>query len=66
MSTSQVVLLLIPVILIELGLLAFAIRDLLRAERRVRGGNKGIWALVIVFVSLVGPIIYLMLGREEE
>ncbi len=31
----------------------------------VRGGNKGIWALVIVFINRFGPIIYLLFGRVE-
>jgi len=31
----------------------------------VRGGRKLVWALVIVFVNVVGPIIYFVAGREE-
>ena len=34
MTDTQIVLLLLPVILIELGLIVFALRDLLRPERR--------------------------------
>ena len=65
MNTGQVILLLLPVILLELALLGLAIRDLLKDERHVRGGNKAIWALVIVFISLLGPIVYFALGRED-
>jgi hypothetical protein len=65
MNTGQVILLLLPVLILELGLLGLAIRDLLKDERHVRGGNKAIWALVILFVSLVGPIVYFAVGRED-
>jgi hypothetical protein len=65
MTTGELLLLLTPVIVIELVLIVFALRDLLRPERRVRGNSKLLWGIVIVFVSLLGPIIYLAAGREE-
>lgn len=57
--------LLIPVIIIEISLLVIAILDLLKREY-VRGGNKIVWALLIVFVSIIGPVIYLIAGRQEK
>ncbi len=58
-------LLIVPLLLIQLGLMIVAVVDLLRDDRRVRGGNKGVWALIIVFVNLLGPILYFLVGREE-
>ena len=63
--TPTTLLLLIPLVVIQFGLLIFAVVDLLRDDRRVRGGNKGVWAVIIVFVNLLGPIIYFLVGREE-
>ncbi|MCX6000904.1 MAG: PLDc N-terminal domain-containing protein, partial [Chloroflexi bacterium] len=40
--------------LIELGLLAFALYDLVKRPQ-VRGGNKWIWAVVIVLIGTIGP-----------
>jgi hypothetical protein len=54
---------LIPVVVIQLALMAFALVDLARRERT--RGPKWVWALVIVFGELLGPIIYLLFGREE-
>ena len=65
MSTGQILLLILPILVLELALLGLAIRDLLKDERHVRGGNKAIWALVILFVSLLGPIFYFAIGRED-
>jgi hypothetical protein len=31
----------------------------------VRGGSKLVWGFVIVFVNVVGPVLYFVAGREE-
>lgn len=54
---------LIPIILVQLGLMIFALVDLTRRERTK--GPKWMWALIIIFISTIGPVIYLMAGREE-
>jgi hypothetical protein len=62
---DSLLLLILPLIVIELGLVVFALIDLFK-RKKVRGGNKWIWLIPILFVSVIGPIIYLILGREEE
>jgi hypothetical protein len=57
--------LIIPLLVLQLGLLVAALYDLTRPERRVRGDSKLIWALVIIFISLFGPLIYFLIGRED-
>jgi hypothetical protein len=54
---------LIPIVLLQLGLMAYCLIDLARRERTK--GPKWAWALVIIFVNLIGPVIYLVVGREE-
>jgi len=54
---------LIPVILLELILLVIALLDLLRREKT--NGPKWLWVLVIIFIQLIGPITYLIIGRKE-
>jgi hypothetical protein len=66
MNDSQVLLLVLPILVIEIGLILFALRDLLKPERRVRGESKLMWGLIIVFISLLGPILYFVIGRQEE
>jgi hypothetical protein len=56
--------LLVPVFLVEIALLVIALLDLLRRQKT--RGPKWMWALVIFFVQMIGPIVYLLLGREEE
>ena len=55
---------LIPILLLQLGLMAYALVDLYRRER-VRG-PKWLWVPIIVLGELVGPVIYLLVGRVEE
>ena len=54
---------LIPILILQLGLMIFALVDLSRRERTK--GPKWVWALVIIFVNLIGPIVYFVVGREE-
>ena len=56
--------LLIPVVLIELGLMVTALVDLIR--RTQTRGPKWVWGLVIVLINFIGPIIYFVAGRKEE
>jgi hypothetical protein len=60
---SSMALVLAPLIILEAVLLVLGYVDLARRER-VRGGKKWVWALVML-ISLIGPVIYFVMGREE-
>jgi ABC-2 type transport system ATP-binding protein len=62
----QLLAIVIPIVLLQLGLLLFAVYDLFQEDRRVRGDNKVVWALVIVFVNILGPLVYFFFGRDES
>ena len=65
MNTGQILLALAPIIAIEFALIVLGLRDLTRNERRVRGDNKVVWALVIILISWIGPALYFAIGRED-
>lgn len=54
---------LVPIIILQLALMIAALVDLVRRERTK--GPKWMWALVILLVGTLGPIIYFVVGREE-
>jgi DMSO reductase anchor subunit len=54
---------LIPVLLLQLGLAIFCLIDLARRNRTK--GPKWMWAIIIIFGELLGPLVYLLIGREE-
>lgn len=56
---------LIPLFIIQLSLMIIALVDLVRRQK-VRGDSKVVWALIIIFINLIGPIVYLIGGRGEE
>ncbi|MCJ7706163.1 MAG: PLD nuclease N-terminal domain-containing protein [Anaerolineales bacterium] len=55
--------LLAPLLVIQLALMIAALVDWARRERT--RGPKWIWLPVIVLVSMIGPLIYFFIGREE-
>jgi ABC-2 type transport system ATP-binding protein len=65
MRDSTLLLLLVPLVLVQIALVVAALWDLTRPGRRVRGNSRVLWALVILFVSTIGPILYFVIGREE-
>lgn len=62
---TKLLLALLPLVLIDLGMVVYSIVDLYRPERRVRGGNKTVWLIVILLVSTLGWLAYLLAGRED-
>ena len=65
MTTNEIILLAVPVLVIQIGLIVLALRDLLKPERRVRGDSKLMWGVIIVVINLIGPILYFVVGRDE-
>ncbi len=59
------ILLLVPLVLVQIGIQVFALIDLIR-RARVKGGNKVLWAIIVLLGGLLGALVYIVLGREEE
>lgn len=43
----------------------YFVQDLMQPERRVAGGDKTIWLVIILFGSVLGWAAYLLVGREK-
>jgi ABC-2 type transport system ATP-binding protein len=63
---ATIALVVIPFAVLELGLMLYALYDLFQEERRVRGDSKIMWALIIVLVNLIGPLVYIFVGRDDS
>jgi predicted ABC-type exoprotein transport system permease subunit len=55
--------LILPLIILQLILVIIALIDWTRAEQT--NGSKWIWLLIILFISLFGPILYFIFGRRR-
>lgn len=52
-------------VVVQLSLEIYAIIDIIkRPADRITGGNKALWIVLVVFVNLVGAIVYLAVGRQ--
>lgn len=57
--------LLIPLIVIDLGIRVYAIIDIVNPERQVTlSNNKIIWIVIIALVNF-GGVIYLLVGKKQ-
>jgi len=54
----------IPIIIIEYGLLIFALVQLFRNE--VKYMPKWGWALIIILINIIGPVVFLIAGRKKD
>lgn len=63
MDQSTLLLLLLPIVLIQIGLMIFTLTDLFKNPNPV--GPKWMWAALIVVVNIIGPILYLLVGRRN-
>jgi Phospholipase_D-nuclease N-terminal len=63
-ALSKYVPLLIPLVIVQLGLMVFGLMDLIPREKL--RGPKWAWILIVIFVNIFGPIIYFLFGRKEE
>lgn len=61
--TTELFLLILPIVLIDLTLKTVALIDLYRRPKA--NGPKWLWTLVILLVSTFGPIIYFIFGRMK-
>jgi hypothetical protein len=66
MTLADALPIIVPLLVLQVLLIVLALRDLMRPERRVRGGSKVAWAVVIIAGELLGPLLYLFVGRIEQ
>jgi hypothetical protein len=57
--------LLIPALVLQFGLMLAALIHLIR-HKKTRNLNVGIWAVIIIIGEILGPVLYLLIGREED
>lgn len=57
---------LIPLAIVEFGLLGYTLYHIL-THKTYKNGSRGLWlAVVIIGMNFIGPILYFLLGKEEQ
>lgn len=62
-TLNQYLPLIVPLLLIQLGLIIAALWDLIKREKT--NGPKWLWVIIILFINYIGPILYFVVGRDE-
>lgn len=55
----------IPIIVIELGLLIAALVHILR-HNTYKVGNRVLWIVLVIVLNIIGPILYFIIGKGDE
>ena len=53
-----------PLLVIQGILMIISLIDLVRSDKL--NGPKWLWVLIICFVSMLGPVLYFVLGRRQD
>jgi hypothetical protein len=56
---------LLPIIALQIILMIIALVDLIRRDSTRVRGPKWLWVIIVLFISTIGPIVYLAAGRKE-
>ena len=57
---------LIPLVIVQFALLGYTLHHIL-THTHYKRGNRTLWLIVpIVLMNYVGPILYFILGKEDE
>lgn len=57
---------LIPLVLVQFGLFGYALYHIL-THNTYKRGNRVMWIVItVVLMNFVGPILYFLLGKEDE
>ena len=62
--TTDLVLMLLPIIAIQLGLVIYCAVKIF--NEGVQNLNKLAWLAICLFISLFGPMVFLVIGRKKE
>lgn len=60
--STETLLLIAPLFIIQIILMVIALLDLRKVT--ATRGPKWMWVLIIVFINMVGPILYFVIGRK--
>ncbi len=57
---------LIPLVLLQYGLLVWALVALFKPKAPPRLLNRWVWFAIVLLVNMIGPILFLVIGRNQD
>ncbi|RIJ66948.1 PLDc_N domain-containing protein [Rummeliibacillus sp. TYF005] len=65
MSIQEALPLIIPIAILEWTLAIVALVHVLK-HPHYRFGNKPMWIVIVLFIQIIGPIVYFLFGRGRD
>ena len=65
MDIKQYLSIIIPLAIIQLGLMIAALIHIF-THKHYRFGNRILWVVIAVVINTIGPILYFVVGRGEN
>jgi hypothetical protein len=62
---TKLIIAVIPLVLINLGLIIWCLVDWIK-RKHFRFLNKWVWLAIFIFIQYIGPVLYLVIGRDHE
>jgi len=57
--------LIIPLAVIQVGLMVAALIHILRHDT-YKTGNRVLWVILVICINTIGPILYFTIGRSDD
>lgn len=64
MLTKELIIMLIPLLILQISLMIYCILKILKEG--VSMGSKNLWLFIVIVFNLVGPLLYLLVGRNKN
>jgi len=65
MEIMDMLIFLIPIVLLQFGLMIAAVVHILKSKT-YRVGSRPVWLLIAILVGIIGPVLYFVIGKGDE
>lgn len=61
----EIIKLIWPLVILQYGLAIWAIVDIAKTNR-TKNLSPVVWIIICLFINIIGPVLYFLIGRSEE
>jgi len=65
MNLVEIIKLAWPILVLQFGLQIYAIVDILK-RKKTKNLSPAVWIIIIIIGEILGPVVYLLVGRSED
>jgi hypothetical protein len=65
MNAAEIVKVIWPIIIIQLIVQIYALVDLIK-RKKTKNLSVAVWIIIIILGEIIGPVLYLLVGKAED